>query len=93
LNTQARFLAFLGVESSAESPLSHAAVVFDAMTASKLRNLAVCLTRSFHFYLMHMRNADKAADGSFRHFRSARFIRTLQKLLSPHNFDKKKSGN
>jgi hypothetical protein len=63
---------FFGVETSAESPLSHAAaVVFDAMTASKLQNLAVCLARSFHFYLMRMRNADKVADGSFRHSRSA----------------------
>jgi hypothetical protein len=66
------FSFFLGVETSAESPLSHAAaVVFDAMTASKLRNLAVCLARSFHFYLVCMRNADKVADGSFRHSHSA----------------------
>jgi hypothetical protein len=76
LNTQARFLVSLGVETSAESQLScAAAVLLDAMTASKLQNLAVCLisrdARSFHFYLMRMRNADKVADGSFRHFRSA----------------------
>jgi hypothetical protein len=75
LNTQARFLVSLGVETSAESQLGAAAVLFDAMTASKLRNLAVSLVsrdaRSFHFYLMRMRNADKVADGSFRHFRSA----------------------
>jgi hypothetical protein len=76
LNTQARFLVSLGVETSAEPQLScAAAVLFDTMTASKLRNLAVCLVshdaRSFHFYLMRMRNADKVADGSFWHFRSA----------------------
>jgi hypothetical protein len=91
LNTQARFLGVFWVLKPLQNRrISCAgAVLFDAMTWL-LRNFEISRfvsSRSFHFYLMRMRNADKVADGSFRHFRSAWFIRTLQKFLSRHNFD------